>query len=661
MDQEVETVSPEDILKAIQEVEEQGKKGKLKIFLGMAAGVGKTYAMLQEAHALIKQGAEVVVGVIDDHGRKETRELINGLEMLPPLEVSYKETVFYEFDVDAALKRRPQLILVDELAHSNIPGSKHLKRWQDVQELIEHGINVYTTLNVQHIESLKDIVESVVEIPIRETVPDSIIEQASFIEVIDIPPDGLLERLREGKVYLGAQPEIAMQHFFQEDRLTALREIILRFAAEKVDHELHTLAVRAGRGARWRTHERLMVAVSHSPHSKKLIRTARRLAFTLDVPWIAVYVNTGAVLDDEDNANLAKNLELARDLGAEVIATNDPEVYSALYRIARLKNVTQIIIGRSPRRGLFGLIKRQSLLERLVIECPDIDIHVIRQESELQARKKISFSLYPAQAEMMPYLIMSACVLLLTLINWMLLPFVGYLVTGFIFLLGILTMSLFLRKGPIFVAAILYALIWDSFFIPEGNVFTILPGENEALLGLYFLTAILTGILIDRERDHKEMLLKREERVLALYEIVRGIAEAASSEKVLQDTKERVGIVLNGSCEIFLKDPDNGLLIPDTPFLGKDEKAKHALMWVFENNKEAGWSTPTLPGAHALMIPLKGFHDVVGVFAYRPKIPSRVLTHEEKNFFYSVGHQIAAHFEREYSTNSTALSLSSGQ
>ncbi len=639
--------SPEDLLEVIRREESRIDKGKLKIFLGMAAGVGKTYAMLAEAQNLQQEGLDVVVGIVDTHGRQETALLLEGLKQIPPKKITYKEKIFDELDLDEILRLRPQLVLIDELAHSNIPGSRHPKRWQDVMEVLENGIDVYTTLNVQHIESLKDVVEGITGIVIRETVPDLLIEISTFIQLVDLTPDKLLQRLKEGKVYLADQSAIAERNFFQKDRLTALREVALRFTAEKVDHDLHGMVSTIERRiSDWKPRERLLVAVDHTIHSQRLIRIARRLAFSLDAPWIVFHVDNGAILDEEENKMLDKNISMARDLGAEVLTTSDPDIAEAIQRIARYRGVTQIIIGRPAKRLWLNMFSRFTLINRLARECSDIDIHVIKEPHGGSAyRKKSKFSFF--QVQFTPYFLVLSAVLLLTAVNWLLLPVINNEVVGFIFLIGILFLSIFFKKWPILFAAILFALIWKLFFIPPLGTLSVSRQEDGVLLTLYILTAIVTGILIDRAREHKEMLIKREESGQALYEIVRTIASAHSTEEMLISVTERLGKVLSGKFEILIKFLDNGLNFTGPTILLNDEKDKSAAIWVFENGKEAGWSTSTLPAIKNLYIPLKGFREIVGVLIYRPK-NNRLLTIEEKNFLYTVGQQLASFLERSF-------------
>lgn len=636
---------PEQLLEIIQRDETKRSKGKLKIFLGMAAGVGKTYSMLESAQKLQREGVYVVVGSVVTHGREETAKLLDGLQIIPEKRIKYKDTVFEELDLDAILKCKPQLVLVDELAHSNVPGSRHPKRWQDVMELMDNGIDVHTTLNVQHIESLKDLIEKITGVTIRETVPDLVIDKATSIELLDLSPDELLTRLKEGKVYLGDQSVLAARNFFQEDKLTALREIILRYAAEKVEHDLLGMVSTVERTDTWKLRERLLVAISQSPHSQKLIRITRRLAFNLDAPWMAVHVDTGKPLSKIDQETLAKNIALARDLGAEVITTSDQDITKAIQRIARQKSVTQIIIGRPPHRWYHKFFQVSTLVDHLARECSDIDLHVIRQTlfSKSYGRRwrwprfNDSFT---------AYLSVAGCVALLSIFSGFFLSVFSYKVVGYVFLLGILFLSLFYKKGPIFFASILYAVIWTFFFIP-GEKFKTILNEDVVMLAFYLVTAIFTGVLTDRARKHKEILEKREKSIEILYDIVRDIAVASSLKEVLTSVKNGVNATLGGHSEIIVKEINDGLFFDESISISTNEKEKTAANWVFLNNKEAGWSTSTLPFTKNLYIPLKGSKEMVGVIAYEPK-DDKELSLEEKNFLYTVTQLLANYLERSF-------------
>lgn len=639
--------NPVDLLESIKREESKRSKGNLKIFLGMAAGVGKTYTMLESAQKLQKQGINVVVGTVNTHGREDTARLLEGLQIIPEKWIKYKDTVFEELDLDAILKSKPQLVLVDELAHSNVPGSRHLKRWQDVVELLDNGINVYTTLNVQHIESLKDVVEKITGITIRETVPDLVIDKAASIELLDLTPDDLLIRLKEGKVYLADQSVIAAKNFFQEDKLAALREIALRYTAEKVEHDLQGMVSTVERPDSWKLRERLLVAMSHSPHSQKLIRITRRLAFNQDAPWIAVHVDTGKVLTKEESETLAKNIALARDLGGEVITTTGPDIAEAIHRIARQKSVTQIVIGRAPYNWFLDFFRPNALMDHLAREASDIDLHVIRQT--LYSKTYGKKWKWPRLSDpISSYLLAALFVVLMSVFSWFFLSVFSYKVVGFVFLLGILFLSLFLKKGPIFLASILYGLIWVAFFLPLQNF----DNEDVVLLILYLLTGVITGILTDRAKMHKQMLEKRERSLEILYHILGEIAGATSLKEVINSVKNDLSNALEGHYEILVKAIDDGLVYDESIPLNKNEKEKAAFNWVFQNGKEAGWSTSTLPFAQNLYIPLKGSKEIVGVLAYQPKT-DKELSVEEKNFLYTVAHQLTHYIERLFSDERT--------
>jgi two-component system sensor histidine kinase KdpD len=365
---------PDALLHAIKRAEESRSKAKLKIFFGMSAGVGKTYDMLKAAHDAKAHGIDVVVGVVETHGRRETEALLEGLTILPRKVVEYKGTQLQEMDLDGILARKPKLVLVDELAHSNAPGSRHTKRFMDVLELLDSGIDVYATLNVQHIESRADAVAQITGSIVRETVPDSILERADEVELIDISPDELLARLAEGKVYTPDRSKRAIESFFRMGNLTALREMSLRLTAERVDRQLRDYMRTNRIQGPWKTGQRLLVGMSGSPHSVHLIRWARRMAFTQDASWVAVHVESSATPSPVENDLLAKNIKLARELGAEIVSTADENVGDALIRVARQENCTQILIGK-PRQGAFQ--KSARLLQELINKSGDLDVHVI--------------------------------------------------------------------------------------------------------------------------------------------------------------------------------------------------------------------------------------------------------------------------------------------
>lgn len=637
---------PDTLLAALRQNEKAARQGKLSIFFGLAAGAGKTYAMLEAAQQRLKEGIDVVIGIVETHGRAETESLVIGLPIIPQKKIAYRDVVLEELDLDAILARRPNLILVDELAHTNAPGSRHTKRWHDVVELLDAGINVYTTLNVQHIESRKSDVESITGITIRETVPDSIFERAAQIELIDITPNELLERLHAGKVYLGGMADRAAENFFKEDHLAALREIALRLTAEKVENDLQTLLALKGRVAGWRSTERIMVAISHSPTSENLIRTTRRIAFSLDAPWIAVYVDSGIALRDDDKAQLSRNLTLVRELGGEIVSTAGPDVAEVLTRIAQQHGITQIVFGRPARRWFRNLFSGGTLLEKLVSKSGDFDVLILRHDKPIQKPKGWRWPILFSSG-LLSYWYLLWIVTAVALINGLLNPIIGYKAVGFIFLLSILIISLFVSLGPILFAAILSALTWDFFFIPPRGTFYIRDPEDIIMAFTYLLVAVVTGTLTHRIRSWEKMFQRREERTQALYEIVKIIAMERGKEKFISEVANRLGLILNAQCSVLLSDSSSGLKVVDSLrsafWLNEQEMA--IAKYSFNNNQTAGWSTDTLPSTKSMFLPLRGTLDTVGVLVFKPESKTKLVP-EEANFLNTVARQLAIGVER---------------
>lgn len=623
-------LTPEELLESVWREENQSIKGKLKIFLGMAAGVGKTYAMLEEAQILRQNGVDVLIGSIDTHGRSETALLLKDLEILPHKKIIYKDKIFDELDLDNILKRKPEIVLIDELAHSNIPGVRHLKRWEDVIEILDNGIDVYTTLNIQHIESLKNIVESLAEVSIRETVPDFLFSKDTSIQLIDLTPDELLVRLYSGRVYLGSQSRMAARNFFQKERLLALREITLRYVAEIVDNDLRGMIPRTTTS---NLNEKILVAISHHPHSQKLIRTARRLAFNLDIPWIALHVNDNRHLSESESAMLSKNIALAVDLGGEAISSNNLDIAQGIKHIARLHKVNLIIVGRSHKSTY--LLNKYSLFERLAKECNDVDLLVIKEEY-VPIAKNYSIIKFTKENHLLNYLNIGLLTLI-SLINWTLLPYIGYKFCGLIFMGAIIIFSLFFKKGAVLVSLLASAIIWATFFVSPDEFLELITPENFAFLLLYLVAVSSIGVLVDRIGKQKEMLQNQEEATQAIYEIVNHILKNTSVKETLVDIEACLERTLGGNCEILIKDQD--LFNYDIKNLTPDEKERNAALWVLENDKEAGLSTSTLPLCKNIYIPVKGFDHPLAVIVYRPQ--GTMIVDDEKNFLYTVGQHLS--------------------
>ena len=638
---------PEQLLSAVQRSEERLAGGRLRVFFGMSAGVGKTYAMLKAAQDERNKGADVVIGIVETHGRRDTATLMEGLPLVPRRRIEYRGTTFEELDIDAVLKRRPRVVLVDELAHTNVPGARHEKRWLDVLEILDADIDVYTTLNVQHLESRKETVEAITNLAVSETVPDTVLERAANVILIDITPAELLQRLRDGKVYLGDRAQVALDHFFKEDRLTALRELALRFTAERVDNELQELRFEGEDQSRWRSTERLMVAISHSPFSEYLIRSTRRLAYSLEAPWIAVHVNAGHALGPKDRETLSRNIALVRDLGGELITTEDADIVAALERIATQRQVTQLIIGRPTRRFVRDRWTGGTLLDRLVRRGGGFDVHVLRPEetrrpTPLRIRKDRVASAWRW------YLGACASVVLVALISACVKPLVEYRSVGFLFLFATLVFALFSRIGPILLMAALSALVWNFFFIPPIGTFTIRDPADLAMCAAYFVIAATTGVLTQRIRQRERLLRQLESRTRILYDVSRVIAQVRDRASYLPVVSDLVGNAINCDCAIATAASREGGIdrwYPSSEWLHDDVEMAVAI-WAMTNRTAAGWSTDTIPAAKAMYVPLTGKQDVIGIIACRSRSGARLLS-EEQSLLVTVTHQIAVALERE--------------
>lgn len=643
-----ERPDPDLLLKMMKEDEARTQTGRLRVFLGMCPGVGKTFSMLRAAQAKLADGCDVVVGIVETHGRFDTIAMAKSLPLIERRKTDYKGVVLEEMDIDAILKRKPALVLVDELAHTNVPGSRHAKRYQDVIELLDAGIDVFTTINVQHLESRKDLVEKVTGVSIRETVPDTLLERADQIEVIDITPEELLKRLKEGRVYLGERADRAAENFFKQDSLTALREIALRFTAEKVDHELQRFHDGKTNNKPWRSSERLMVAVGHSPYSPFLIRATRRLAYSLEAPWIAVYVDTGLKLNLTDQNQLAKNVALARELRAEVVTTTDTDIPQALKRIARQKNVTQIVVGRPAKRWIRDFIEGGSLLERLVKDSQDIDVHVIRQE-KVSAEGSIARRTLRFESSLIAYWNSLWFFIGIGFLSGFVEPYIGYRAVGFLFLLGVLTVGRVGRMGPVMFSALISAVGWNFFFIPPRLTFAISTPEDFIMCLTYFVVAMITGTLTSRVRRHEILLRDREDRTNVLYEVLKDISTSSAKSEFLERVAIRIGQVLDGDAGVVLKARDGRIneRIEASYRVQLDAKELAVAQWSFANRKAAGWSTDTLADSKYLFVPLDGNSEILGVFAFKPRLPQK-LSVEQESLLRSVCRQLGLSLERHF-------------
>lgn len=642
-------LDPDELLKVINKDNEVKNSGKLRVFLGMSAGVGKTYAMLRAAHQKQNEGFNVIIGIVETHGRVETANLLDGLEIIPKKVIKHREKNLEEMDLEKILSLRPDLVVVDELPHTNIPGSRHEKRYQDVLEILDAGIDVYTAINVQHLESRKDIVETITGIRIRETVPDSILERASLVELVDIAPSELIKRLKDGKVYLGDKATEAANKFFKEDKLTALRELALRMTAERVDRDLQRFTV-ARDESPWQTNERLLVAVSHSPYSEKLIRATRRIAYSLEAPWIALYVDTGVQLSDMDQSQLARNLNLARELSAEVITTTDTDLPTAITRISRQKNVTQVLVGRPTRRWFRDFFEGGPLLDRLVRESLEIDIHIIRTDEVKLKRPSLlsELSLYRTNTGLFKYYNTLWFLLGISFLGFLLEPVIGYRAIGFIFLLGILAVGMFGSIGAVLLSAIISAVVWGICFIPPKYSLIITQPDDMILCFSYFVVAMTLGFLTNRIRLHEKLVLDRQNKTDFLYESLKDIASSETKEDLIRKVSSRVEELFKGDCAVIIKDKDGNLDFKVVNGYSSElkENERAVALWTFQKQKTAGWSTDTLMQTNSMYIPLQGANENIGVFIFRPSNPNRKFAPDQENLLYTIIGQLGVALER---------------
>ncbi|PYN39744.1 MAG: two-component system sensor histidine kinase KdbD, partial [Candidatus Rokuibacteriota bacterium] len=605
------------LLARVKEEEARRRRGKLKVFFGAAAGVGKTYAMLEAAREQRADGVDVLIGYVETHGRAETEALLEGLEILPRRSVEYRGTTLPEFDLDGALARRPSLILVDELAHTNAPGSRHAKRWQDVLELLDAGIDVYTTMNVQHVESLNDVVAKITGVVVRETVPDSVLEQADEVELIDLPPDDLLERFKDGKVYVPDQAQEAVRNFFRKGNLIALRELALRRTAERVDAQMRVYMHEHAIGKAWPTAERLLVCVSPGPESARLVRAAKRMADQLDAPWVAAYVETPAQLrlPAEVRDRVTQTLRLAEQLGAETVRLPGEKMSEAILAFAHDRNVTKIVVGK-PRRRLWTRILIGSIVDALVQGSGDIDIFVISAERQ----QGVSPSLIRRRAiptDWAPYIWAMAVVALASGVAWLTLPFFELANLVMVYLLGIVVVATRYGRGPSLAASVLSVAALDFLFVAPVFTFAVSDVRYLFTFAVMLLVGLVTSSLAARIRMQAVAARQREERTAALYAMSRELASTRGVDQLLTIAVRHISEVFRSQVVVLL--PGAGGLVPSGGGqFALDSNELGVAKWVHEHHQPAGLGTATLPGAAALYLPLQAPRGPVGVLGVRP-------------------------------------------
>jgi len=640
-----ERPDPDALLEAIRSEERRQQHGKLKIFFGMAAGVGKTYSMLHEARQALSEGVDLTAGYVETHGRPETDALLQGIPIIPRRSVEYRGSVFEEMDLDAILRRRPRLVLVDELAHTNVPGARHTKRYQDVIELLDAGIDVYTTLNVQHLESRSDTVQQITGVAVRETVPDSVFDRADAIELVDITPEELLKRLAEGKVYVPEKARLAAERFFRRGNLDALREMSLRLTAQHVDQQLRDYMKIHQIPDSSKSGERLMVAVGPSPMSAQLVRWTRGLAYALQCPWIALSVDiphrplTPGAKEQEQ-----KNMELARELGAEPVSTTDTDLVAGIVRVARQRNVARIIVGKSQNAARLPF-HRASFVNRLIKASGSIDVYVVA--SDKTRATSLQWPRIAFTSALRQYLYGALTIVALTSVCYAVLPFIGYQTVGPILLLAIVVLTLFLGRGPVLLSAALSALVWDFFFIPPPFTFVIASPHDTLMLLMYFVVASALGNLTARIRAQQRALERREEQAVALYRLTRKIANARDTGEILASAIQELSRVFSAKVAFLL--PERGspgaLTLHPASTLVICEKDRSVAAWVLGSGKPAGRFTDTLPMAEAYFLPLLTSSQTMGVIGVRTH-RAQPLSIEQRALLETFASQIASALER---------------
>ena len=625
-------------------------RGKLKILLGAAPGVGKTYAMLEDARRRKTEGTDVVVGIVETHGRAETEALLTGLEIVPRRRMPYRDRVLTELDIDAVLARRPQLALIDELAHSNVPDSRHPKRWLDVEELIEAGIDVYTTLNIQHLESLNDIVARISGVRVRETIPDKVLELADEIELIDLPPEELITRLRQGKVYIHDQMARAIQNFFSKGNLTALRELAMRIAADRVDAQMTAHMRSHAIPGPWPTEDRILVCVNESPVAKVLVRTAKRAAERARAPWMAVSVITrsSATLPETAKDAIAETMRLAESLGAELVTLNaEFGVVGAILDFARSRNVSRIVIGRPRQRRFLARFFRESVAEELIRRAEDFEITLISATAEEARRSIIVAPSLAPERDPEAYLWATGTVAAAGAVAFAIDRIFPVESLALVFLVGVLVVAIRFGLWPSIYASILSFLGYNFFFTEP--YYTLHIGEEGVVLTLllFLVTAVLTGNLAARLRTQATAQRAIAQRMSNLFEFSHKIASAASFDDVVWAAVHHVAATLRCKSLVIRPTGDGGLTIaggypPEDRLEARDWGAAK---WAWEHLEPAGWSSETLPSSSWLFLPLRtaqGPQAVLGV-SFEGGKP---LVAEERRLLDALVDQVAIAIER---------------
>jgi two-component system sensor histidine kinase KdpD len=627
---------PDKLLERLQLEQVKAKRGRLHIFFGASAGVGKTYAMLNAARSARAAGTDVVVGLVETHGRAETAALLEGLEVLPRLQIEHRGARLEEFDLDAALARKPELILVDELAHSNAPGSRHPKRCQDVEELLRAGINVYTTVNVQHLESLNDVVGGITGVRVRETVPDRVFDQADEVILVDLPPDDLLQRLKEGKVYLPHQAERAIRNFFRKGNLIALRELALRQAADRVDQEVRAYRREKSIGRVWQTKDALLACVGPGVGGDKVVRAAARLADSLDAPWHAVYVETPPLqrLPEAKRRRILGTLKLAEELGAEATTVPGHAVAEGLVEHARSHNISRLVVERPPRTADWRRLWSGSLSDRLGHLAPDVDVIEIAPEemaTERAASDEEETALSRRPDAWRGYLWSASACVAAALVAGVLFPYFELANIVMVFLLAVVFTAVKVGRGPAVLAAFLSVALFDFFFVAPQFSFAVSDVQYLLTFAVMLAVALIIGQLTAGLRYQAKVAQQRENRARSLYELARELSGAITPEQIAEmcerfvreSFRAKSALLLAGNGELLQSAVTGSGITPAVLDFG-------IAQWVYDQGQPAGVGTDTLPASSLLYLPLKAPMRTRGVLAVEPAVPRWLLVPERR-------------------------------
>lgn len=637
---------PDTLLARVQDEERQKCRGKLKIFLGYIAGVGKTYEMLHAAHQRKRDGIDVRIGYVETHGRVETEALVDGLEIIPRKMIEYQNVKIPEMDLDTILTLHPELVLVDELAHTNAPDSRHPKRYLDVEELLDAGIDVYTTLNVQHIESLNDVVAQITGVIIRETVPDRVIDEATEIELVDLAPPELLQRLREGKVYVPEMAARALEKFFNEGNLFALRELALRRAAERVDDQmLAYMQTRAIPGP-WAAGESLLVCIGPGPLSERLVRTARRQADRMAAPWSALYVQKPSHhhLSKDVQEQVSKTLHLAETLGGTTATVYGTNVATTAIDYARKHNVTRIIIGKTLRprwqEFVFG-----SVVDQLIHNSGTIDIYVISSQEKLPPPPVDIEPLLPASPPK-DYVAGLGLVAIITAIGWLIHTFISPVNLAMLYMLGVVAIAWKRGLRPAIFTAIVGVLAFDFFFIPPYLTFRVSDSEFLITFAGMIIVGSLVSILVTRSREHADAAEVREHETGTLYALAQDLVRAADIDSIITAVAKNIREIFQWECVFLLPEENQLVVCPASETLTLNEDDIAVATWAFQHGVVAGYDTDTLHGSPIRYIPLMSSQKVLGIMGVKPAEPGGVITHEQEQILNAFARQAAWALER---------------